>query len=74
MTFFLPQITAQPPPHDLASQCSFLGLISWYSKFLANFATVVEPMRAVLTDAAESGFTWTEGADHIFKDLKKYFY
>uniref|UniRef100_A0A3B5PS62 Gypsy retrotransposon integrase-like protein 1 n=1 Tax=Xiphophorus maculatus TaxID=8083 RepID=A0A3B5PS62_XIPMA len=60
-----------PPPHDLPSLHSFLGLISWYSKFLPNFATVVEPMRAVLRDTVDSGFIWTEGADQSFKELKE---
>uniref|UniRef100_A0A096M5I9 Gypsy retrotransposon integrase-like protein 1 n=1 Tax=Poecilia formosa TaxID=48698 RepID=A0A096M5I9_POEFO len=60
-----------PPPHDLPSLRSFLGLISWYSKFLPNFATVVEPMRAVLRETADSGFIWTQGADQSFKELKE---
>lgn len=55
-----------PAPHDLVSLQSFLGLISWYSKFLPNFATVVEPMRALLRDATDSHFEWTVDADHSF--------
>lgn len=35
-----------PPPTEAAALRSFLGLVSWYSKFLPNFVTVVAPMRA----------------------------
>ncbi|PWA27974.1 hypothetical protein CCH79_00017550 [Gambusia affinis] len=35
-----------PPPHDLPSLLCFLCLVSWYSKFLPNFGTVVKPIQA----------------------------
>lgn len=60
-----------PAPHNLAALRSFLGLISWCSKFLPNFATVVEPMRTLLKDATDSSFKWTEEAEHIFNELKQ---
>lgn len=60
-----------PAPHDLASLRSFLGLTSWYSKFLPNFATIVEPMRVLQRDAAASSFEWTVDADNSFKKLKQ---
>lgn len=37
-----------PPPADEVSIRSFLGLTSWYSKFIPNFATVVEPLSMFL--------------------------
>lgn len=33
-----------PAPHDTPSLGSFLGLASWYSKLISDFATVVEPL------------------------------
>ena len=58
-----------PPPSDAATLRSFLGLVSWYSKFLSNFATVVAPMRecAKETDA----FKWTEAARSSFDEVKQ---
>lgn len=43
-----------PAPHDTSS----LGLASWYSKFIPDFSTVVEP--------TERQFNWT--AEHSFTD------
>ncbi len=60
-----------PAPHDLASLRSFLGLISWYSKFLPNFASVAEPLRALLRDASDAEFEWTDSVDCSFKALKE---
>lgn len=45
---------APTPSH--AALRSFLGLTSWYSKFIQNYATFVEPIRNVLHDTT---FTWT---------------
>ena len=39
-------VTQAPPPKDASALCSFLGLTSWYSKFIPNYAIVVEPLRA----------------------------
>ena len=46
-----------PAPHDTVSLRSFLGLASWYSKFIPNFATVVEPLRVTLKDSTDLKFT-----------------
>ncbi|KAI2643843.1 Retrovirus-related Pol polyprotein from transposon 17.6 [Labeo rohita] len=58
-----------PALHDLASLRSFLGLISWYSKFLPNFASVAEC--ALLRDTSNAEFDWTDSADCSFKALKE---
>ncbi len=41
-------ITNAPRPTDAATLRSFLGLTAWYSKFVPAYATLVEPMRALL--------------------------
>ena len=56
-----------PAPADATSLRSFLGRTSWYSKFIQNYATVVEPMSAVLRNAT---FTWTEDAQRSFQQVK----
>ncbi len=58
-----------PPPSDAASLQSFLGLVSWYSKCLPGFATVVATMREC---AKEKGlFAWTPAAQNSFEDIKR---
>ena len=56
-----------PSPSDPATLRSFLGLTLWYSKFIQNYATVVEPMRDVLRRAT---FTWTDEAQSSFQQVK----
>ncbi|KAL1277069.1 hypothetical protein QQF64_023742 [Cirrhinus molitorella] len=67
----LSAIMDAPAPHDFASLRSFLGLISWYSKFLPNFASVAEPLRVLLRDTSDADFEWTDSADCSFKALKE---
>ena len=50
-------VTQAPPPMDASALRSFLGLTSWYSKFIPNDATVMEPLRALLLKDAD--FSWT---------------
>ncbi len=57
-----------PPPHDERSLRSFLGLAGWYSKFIPNYATLVEPLRALLRKSI--GFCWTDEAQEHFNRLK----
>lgn len=65
----LDAVRKAPPPSDAASLQSFLGLVSWYSKFLPGFAKVVAPMREC---AKEKGlFSWTPAAQSSFDDIKQ---
>lgn len=54
--------------HSLASLRPLLGLILWYSKFLPKFASVAEPLFALLRDAE---FEWIDSANCSFKALKE---
>ncbi|XP_048853517.1 uncharacterized protein K02A2.6-like isoform X1 [Brienomyrus brachyistius] len=58
-----------PPPSDAVALRSFLGLVSWYSKFLPNFATVVAPMRACVSE--KDTFTWSPAAQSSFEEVKQ---
>lgn len=49
---------------------SFLGLTSWFSKFLPHYATVVEPLRNILRAGAQAKFTWTDEVQDSFLKLK----
>ena len=53
-------IAQAPAPHDAGTLRSYLGMLSWYNKFIPNYATVVEPLRAVLR--SDSDFKWTDAA------------
>nr|XP_055041695.1 uncharacterized protein K02A2.6-like [Misgurnus anguillicaudatus] len=63
-------IANAPAPTDLPSLRSFLGLTSWFSKFIPNYAMVVEPLREILR-SSQNGFTWTEAAEDSFRRLKQ---
>lgn len=43
--------------------------MSWYSKFLPNFATVVAPMRECIS--AKDTFTWSPAAQSSFEEVKQ---
>ena len=62
-------ITQAPPPKDAATLRSLLGMLSWYNKFLPNYATVVEPLRACLRSDTE--YKWTAEADKCFGEVKQ---
>ncbi|XP_051784491.1 uncharacterized protein K02A2.6-like [Erpetoichthys calabaricus] len=61
-------VTEAPPPHDVSSLRSFLGLTAWYSKFIPNYATVVEPLRELLRNSG--GFSWTNMAQESYDCIK----
>lgn len=63
-------ITNAPAPTDLPSLWSFLGLTSWFSKFISNYAMVVDPLHAILR-SSKNGFTWTAAAEASFRELKQ---
>lgn len=58
-----------PSPSDPATLRSFLGLSAWYSKFVPNYATVVEPMRALLRKNVS--FHWSKPAQAAFEKVKQ---
>ncbi|XP_041940375.1 uncharacterized protein K02A2.6-like [Alosa sapidissima] len=62
-------VTQAPPPTDLPKLRSFLGLTSWYSKFIPGYAAVVEPLRALLRGS--ESFTWTPEAQKSFDTVKE---
>ncbi len=61
-------VSDAPPPADEGSLRSFLGLTSWYSKFIPNYATVVEPLRVLLRGSTP--FVWSSEAQESFETVK----
>lgn len=58
-----------PASTDAGKLRSFLGLLSWYIKFIPSFATVVEPLRQCICQDSE--FSWSEDAQNSFETVKK---
>lgn len=50
---------------------SFLGLTSWFNKFLPNYATVVEPLRQMLRAKAQAPLQWSKETTESFDTLKR---
>ncbi|KAF7651388.1 hypothetical protein LDENG_00111630 [Lucifuga dentata] len=62
-------VSQAPPSTDLSKLRSFLGLTSWYSNLIPDYAAVVEPLRALLHGS--DVFTWTPEAQRSFKTVKE---
>ncbi len=58
-----------PVPNDAHLLRFLLGLLSWYNKFIQNFATVVEPLRACIFQGSE--FSGSDEAQKSFSTVKK---
>ena len=59
-----------PKPTDSTALRSFMGLASYYARFVPNYATVVEPLRALLRK--DTPYVWSEEAQSCFESLKQH--
>ncbi|KAL0182111.1 hypothetical protein M9458_021486, partial [Cirrhinus mrigala] len=64
-------IAEAPRPTDMVALRSFLGLTSWFNKFLPNYATVVEPLRQMLRAKAQARLQWSKETTESFDTLKR---
>lgn len=57
-----------PPPKSVTQVKSFIGVCSWYRRFIRNFASIVSPM----TQLTKKGqrFEWSEECQRAFASLK----
>uniref|UniRef100_A0A673NPS4 Reverse transcriptase/retrotransposon-derived protein RNase H-like domain-containing protein n=1 Tax=Sinocyclocheilus rhinocerous TaxID=307959 RepID=A0A673NPS4_9TELE len=55
----------------MVALCSFLGLTSWFNKFLPNYATVVAPLRQMLRANAQTPLQWSKETVESFDMLKR---
>ncbi|ROL51121.1 Retrovirus-related Pol polyprotein from transposon 17.6 [Anabarilius grahami] len=67
----LTAIAEAPRPTDMVALRSFLGLTSWFNKFLPNYATVVEPLRQMLRADAQTPLQWSKETVDSFDTLKR---
>ncbi|KAL1270910.1 hypothetical protein QQF64_029926 [Cirrhinus molitorella] len=65
----LSAILHAPAPKDAPQLRFFIGLLSWYNKFILKFATEIEPLRACIRQGSD--FVWSEEAQQCFDAVKK---
>ena len=58
-----------PVPKNVKELRSFLGLASYYRKFVAGFAELTHPLRALLREGVQ--YNWSENCQRAFCNLKK---
>jgi len=58
-----------PLPHDLTSLSSFLGLASYYCRFIPEFSTIVGPLYVLTHKNVE--FMWEQAQQDSFNQLKQ---
>jgi hypothetical protein len=59
-----------PRPNNIRQLRGFLGLASYYRKFIANFSTIAKPLNQLLEKQVP--FEWTETQERSFQMLKRY--
>lgn len=58
-----------PKPKNQRDVRSFLGLVSFYRRFIKNFATVADPLYKLLSN--DQKFEWTSDQQNAFEELKQ---
>jgi hypothetical protein len=57
------------PPTSLTQVHSFLGLVSYYRRFIPNFSKVLKPITELLKKGNK--YVWSKDCDEAFSTLKK---
>ncbi len=57
-----------PPPTNISELRSFLGLASYYRRFVRNFATIASPLHQLTNKGRRFG--WSEDCAAAFRQLK----
>ena len=63
------KVLSWPVPTCCSDVRSFLGLCSYYRRFVPSFANLAKPLHLLLEDGQH--FSWTEEADAAFQELKR---
>ena len=62
-------ILHKPVPRDVKKLRSFLGLVNYYSKFIRNLSTIVQPLNRLLF--RNTPWKWSDECQEAFKTLKE---
>src|SRR4029434_8698262 len=62
-------IVNAPAPQNVTELRSFLGLLNYYGKFLANVSTLLHPLHQLLH--TDTPWTWSEKCEDAFKACKQ---
>ena len=62
-------VSTWPPPSNLSELRSFLGLCSYYRRFIASFAEIAKPLHKLLEGGQT--FQWTPETQQAFQELKE---
>ncbi|XP_072772650.1 uncharacterized protein [Nerophis lumbriciformis] len=65
------RIREWPRPLTKKQVKSFIGLVSYYQKFIKNFSTIATPLYELTRNKLPHHVTWTAEAETAFKMLKK---
>lgn len=57
------------PPNDVAALRRFIGMSSWYRRFVPNFANIISPLTQLTKKNAK--WDWTTECDQSFRKLKE---
>eukprot|EP00117_Sycon_ciliatum_P041979 scpid19977/ scgid1158/ Retrotransposable element Tf2 155 kDa protein type 1 len=58
-----------PPPENVPQVRSFLGLITYYQRFIPKMSTILSPLTALLQKGA--AFEWTDECRQAFQEVKQ---
>ena len=62
-------ITDAPRPNNATELKHFLGLCSYYLRYLKDFATLAEPLRQLTKEKSE--FVWSSSQQKAFEEIKR---
>lgn len=62
-------ISLAPAPRNLTELRAFLGMVSYYSRFIYNLATHLQPLYALLRKDVK--FCWSQGQNEAFEKVKR---
>jgi hypothetical protein len=57
------------PPISMFEVWSFLGLASYYRRFILNFSKIIKPITKLLEKGNQ--YVWSDACDEAFENLKK---